>query len=152
MCGVALKPMGFELYLLSNAKDDRVERFCHKLGVNYISRADKQHTDNFKEMQHRYSEKYNIDLEPKQMAHIGNNIIADVASGNTFGAVTCLVRNVGILPKVGRTIRPFKSEGQKLRKELLGRDIWRKHHLKAPNDQYYQLEDNSAAQKSQGTV
>ena len=147
-----LKLMGFEIYLVSNANDDRVKLFGDVLSVSCVSRASKPHIDAFEQIRQMYIEANNADISSAEMAHVGNSMIKDVATGNTYGVTTCLVRDVGIIPKTGRKLNPFKTEGEKLRKVLLERGIWRKHHLKAPNDQYYQLEDNSAAQKSQGTV
>lgn len=136
-----LKLMGFELILLSNAKNERTERFGGILGIDYISRAEKPHVVNFEEICRRYRNKYGCEIKSTEMAHVGNNIIKDVAAGNTFGVITCLVRNVGKLPKIGRTLNPSKTEGQLLRKVLLERGIWRKHHKNLPADQYYQLEE-----------
>ena len=57
----------------------------------------------------------------------------------------CLVRDVGeVLTGVGRGIRKTfgcQSEGQKLRKTLKERGLWRKHHKYGEGDQYYQLGD-----------
>ena len=141
-----LKLMGFAIYLVSNANDDRVKLFSDVLNVSGVSRASKPHIDAFEQIRQMYIEANNADLSPAEMAHVGNSMIKDAATGNTYGVTTCLVRDVGILPKTGRTLNPFKTEGEKLRKVLLKRGIWRKHHLKAKNDQYYQLDDTPSKQ------
>lgn len=141
-----LKLMGFAIYLVSNANDDRVNLFGDVLNVRCVSRASKPHIDAFEQIRQMYIEANNADLSPAEMAHVGNSMIKDAATGNTYGVTTCLVRDVGILPKTGRTLNPFKTEGEKLRKVLLKRGIWRKHHLKAKNDQYYQLDDTPSKQ------
>lgn len=143
-----LRLMGFELILFSNANNERTERFGEILGTDYISRAPKPHVINFTEICKRYKEKHNQKIKPDEIAHIGNNIIKDIAAGNTFGITTCFVRNVGKLPKIGRNLKPHKTEGQLLRKVLLERGIWRKHHLNKENDQYYQLNDTPLAQNT----
>ena len=70
------------------------------------------------------------------MMHTGNSILSDVASGNVFGATTCLVRNTGKLSRVVRIVRPKERE---LCHELERRGLWRKHHFSVKGDQYYQL-------------
>ena len=123
-----LKKKGFEIYLLSNANEKRVGRFAKQLKVDYISCAEKPDDAGFKAIMQMYETKHGSTITPNEMAHVGNNIIKDVGCGNSFGVVTCLVRSVGILPKVYRFIH--ETDGRKLRKVLLERRIWRKHHLK----------------------
>lgn len=142
-----LKKMGFELILVSNANDDRVQRFGEQLGVRCISRASKPHTDAFETIRQMYIKEFNEEISPKEMAHVGNSMIKDVATGNTYGVTTCLVRDVGILPPIKR--RFVQTEGKLLRKALLEKSIWRKHHLKDKGDQYYQLEETYLAQKNE---
>ena len=139
-----LKKMGFALFLMSNNHDEnRIRYFAKKLDVDYIAHSLKPSMFSFRLIQDRYSEKYHVSVQETQMAHIGNNIISDVGGGNTFGAVTCLVRRMGVLAK------PFhiNDEAHKLRKILKERDIWRKHHKYAENDQYYQLGEIPAYRK-----
>lgn len=130
-----LKNMGFDLMLITNARDSRGKHFGEALGVDYMARAEKPRTTHFQEIQDRYG------LEKKQMAHVGNSTTNDVAGGNAFGITTCLVRNIGNLVKVGTKMKGLfaKTEGQELREELKSRNIWRKHHKDQDNDQYYQL-------------
>jgi len=134
-----LKNMGFELFLVSNANNDRVQQFGTLLGVKCISRASKPHISSFETIRQIYTENHNSELTPDEMAHVGNSMIKDVATGNIFGVTTCLVRDASILPRTGRILNPVKTEGQKLREVLLKRGIWRKHHLNITDDQYYQL-------------
>lgn len=133
-----LRKKNFEIYLVSNANHDRAKLFGEKLGVEAIPRAEKPYTKSFEVIQKRYFEKYGIEIQSDKMAHIGNSMIKDIAAGNSFGVTTCLVRDVGILPKAGKILNPFKTEGQQLRTVLLERGIWRKHHLNKKDDQYYQ--------------
>lgn len=139
-----LKLMGFELVLVSNANDDRVQRFGTILSVKCISRATKPHIDSFETIRQVYIETQGTMLTPNEMAHVGNSMIKDIAAGNTYGVTTCLVRDVEKLPSIGRKLKPTKTEGQLLRKVLLERDLWRKHHFKAKEDQYYQLSETPA--------
>ena len=130
-----LKRMGFEIMLLSNAWDTRAENYAEKLGIKdrYIPRAEKPFTTHFQAMQDQCR------VEKNQMAHVGNSMMEDVAGGNAFGITTCLVRRVRVTGGLPKRIPGVKTQGQKLRKELKKRGIWRKHHKENPNDQYYQL-------------
>ena len=136
-----LKLMGFELYLVSNANYDRVKLFSRQLGVKGVPRAEKPYTKSLKKIQKLHFERHGTHIKPEEMAHIGNSMIKDIATGNTFGVTTCLVRDAGKLPHIGRVLNPIKTSGQKVRDVLLERGIWRKHHLNAPDDQYYQLNE-----------
>ncbi len=140
-----LKGMGFYMIILTNATDDRGERYGRKLGLDYIDHADKPNTIAFKKAQKKYLENCGKDIIPEEMVHIGNDIICDVMGGNRFGVVTCLVRNVGIIPRMKRFI--FKTDGQKVRSVLKERGIWRKHHKYVQDDQYYQLDEIPHAQE-----
>lgn len=136
-----LKQMGFELYLISNANYDRVKLFSKRLEIEGVPRAEKPYTKSLKMVQKLYSEKFGTKLLPTEMAHVGNSMAKDVATGNSFGIITCLVRDVGKLPHIGRVLNPKKTDGQNIRDELLKRGIWRKHHYKSKDDQYYQLNE-----------
>ena len=144
-----LRKMSFDIYLISNANYDRVKLFSEMLKVEAVHRAEKPYTQGFEKLQESFEKKNGCRVSPKEMAHVGNSMIKDIATGNSFGATTCLVRNVGILPKAGKIVNPFKTQGQQLRDVLLERGIWRKHHLKEKGDQYYQLEDTYLAQNIQ---
>ena len=67
-------------------------------------------------MQNRYLPRSHVaPLLKAQMAHIGNSIMSDVGSGNTFGIITGLVRNEGNLIKFSKLVI---TEGKELRHEL----------------------------------
>lgn len=143
-----LRKMGFKVFLMSNAKEERVERFGEKLNAMYISRAEKPDTACLEAIREAYIEKTGIDITNDKMAHIGNSMTRDVAVGKTYGAITCLVRDAGKLPDVGKKLKLHKTEGQKLREVLKERGIWRMHHKNDPDDQYYQLEATYLAQNN----
>ena len=138
-----LKAKGFTVVLLTNASAARAAEFAGRLGIpgQYIARAEKPLTKNFEELQKRFG------VEKGQMAHVGNNIKADVASGNVFGVTTCLVRNIGILQNALDIVSRCRKEGHGLREELRERGLWRKHHLYERGDQYYQLGEVPAYRK-----
>ena len=132
-----LKMMGFTIYLISNNHSEhRIQSISKRLGVPAISAAGKPRTDSLQQILDAYYQLYGETIIPRQMMHTGNSILSDVASGNVFGATTCLVRNIG---KLGRVIRIVRPKERELCHELERRGLWRKHHSKTKGDQYYQL-------------
>lgn len=132
-----LKSMGFIVTLLTNAGAKLAEDACAALKADgYIARAHKPETRSFEEMLDNYK------LEKSQMAHVGNSMRADVAGGNKFGITTCLVRRAGYsmkLVKFAAKRMGLPTKGHLVRKKLLERGLWRKHHKHHHDDQYYQL-------------
>lgn len=98
--------------------------------------AGKPRTDSLQQILDAYYHLHGETIIPRQMMHTGNSILSDVASGNVFGATTCLVRNIG---KLGRVIRIVRPKERELCHELERRGLWRKHHVRVKGDQYYQL-------------
>jgi len=132
-----LKSLGFTVTLLTNAGSDLAKAAAEDLDADgYIARANKPESMNFKVMQQQYG------MEKSQMAHVGNDIRTDIMGGNDFGIITCLVRRKGFSMKVvkylGKKIG-IPTKGKLIKNELLNRGLWRKHHLKEKEDQYYQL-------------
>ena len=134
-----LKLMGFTVALITNTGVNVAKPVCEQLKADsYIANAKKPNSTSFEEMQKRYG------AEKSQMAHIGNSMRDDIYGGNNFGITTCLVRRNGIVMKIFKFIKNTlgrKTKGQIIRKELLKRDMWRKHHKDVEGDQYYQLGD-----------
>ncbi len=132
-----LKEMGFTVTLLTNAHTKIAQDTCEDLQADgYIARADKPDTRNFQRMMERYG------AEPSQTAHVGNSMRQDIAGGNLAGVTTCLVRRAGVSMKAGKFFLKtagLKTKGHLVRKRLLERGLWRKHHNCSKGDQYYQL-------------
>ena len=129
-----LKKMGFMIVLMSNNKSQmRADIFSGQLQVNYIVNAHTPTAEPFEKCQNLYALKYHTQLQPAEMAHIGNNLINDIGGGNAFGTVTCLVRRMGNIPKL------VPHESRIVRMVLESRGLFRKHHLYQHHDQYYQL-------------
>lgn len=125
----ALKALGFEVWLMTNANEGRAKAVAKQLGLkdHYIGKAHKPLTGSFQKLQSEYG------LKKSQMAHVGNSILDDIGGGNVFGVTTCLVRRVGNLSA------PWPNEATELRQVLKERGIWHKHHMETKGDQYYQL-------------
>lgn len=68
-----LRNEGFDVYLVSNANEDRVKRFGEKLNAMYISRAVKPDIACLEAIRKAYSDKNGVDVTPKEMAHVGNS-------------------------------------------------------------------------------
>lgn len=132
-----LKDMGFTVTLLTNAHTKIAQDTCEDLQADgYIARADKPDTRNFLRTMERYG------AEPSQTAHVGNSMRQDIAGGNLAGVTTCLVRRAGVSMKAGKFFLKtagLKTKGHLVRKRLLERGLWRKHHNCSKGDQYYQL-------------
>jgi len=133
-----LKSMGFKVTLLTNAQAKIAVDTCNDLNADgYIARAEKPETKNFEAMMERFEI-----TDPAQMAHVGNSITQDVRGGNLAGVTTCLVRRAGNAMKIWKAAMKMlglKTKGHQVRKRLLERDLWRKHHQYIKGDQYYQL-------------
>lgn len=132
-----LRGMGFKVVLLTNAQTELAEGACADLQADgYIARAKKPAAGGFETIAATYQ------VDRSQMAHVGNSIRADIAGGNRFGITTCLVRRAGTsmkLMKLAAKLLGRPTKGHLIRERLLERDLWRKHHLHNPGDQYYQL-------------
>ena len=132
-----LKAMGFTVVLLTNAQQELAEGACKDLGADYcIARAKKPETSGFEMIASRYG------VDKSQMAHVGNSMRADIAGGNKYGVTTCLVRRAGTSMKLVKFVSNMlgvPTKGHLIREKLLERNMWRKHHVYHPGDQYYQL-------------
>ena len=132
-----LKAMGFTVVLLTNAQQELAEGACKDLGADYcIARARKPEISGFEMITSRYG------VDKSQMAHVGNSMRADIAGGNKYGVTTCLVRRAGTSMKLVKFVSNtlgVPTKGHLIRERLLERNMWRKHHVYCPGDQYYQL-------------
>lgn len=134
-----LKEMGFTVGLLTNGPSCVAKAFYEQLEANdYIARANKPEVMAFEEMRRRHN------MDKSQMAHIGNSMWDDVQGGNLAGIVTCYVRRNGFTLKVAKKTKNMfgtSTRGQIIRKQMLERNLWRKHHFNEKEDQYYQLNE-----------
>lgn len=143
-----LKEDGFQCVMLSNKDEERTKKFADKLDVPYIFSHDKTRKEHFQRALNMYAAE---GIEKSQMAHVGNDLVADIFNGHQFGIVTCLVNKADVRHKKETaplnlsTLIPHakkqkkKSKKAKLEKELAGYTLWRRHHKYEKNDQYYQL-------------
>lgn len=140
-----LKSMGFTVTLLTNTRTGIAKEVCEELQADgYIARASKPETRNFEKMMELYQ------VEPSQMAHVGDSMRDDIVGGNKAGVTTCLVRRAGVSLKVAKFAMKragLRTKGHLIREKLLDRGIWRKHHKNIKGDQYYQLGEKPLYQR-----
>ena len=141
-----LKKTGFELWLLTNANEERAKNYANKFGISgcYILKNNKPI------IQTPFGGEGNC-----REAHVGKSNRDDVFGGNSYGIITCLVRPAGktsALRKPNPKNPGRKTQDQMLLDALLERGIWRKHHLDVPNDQYYQLGEQPPYIQTQNIV
>lgn len=134
-----LKNSGLLPMLVTNNSGTKVGRFAQKLDIDFVMDAHKPRGYCFDHAKRKYYDKYGVEITKEQMAHVGNSIINDVGGAKTYGIISCLVRNSA--PSGKALIPAGLRPGVELRKVLLERKIWRKHHKYAKGDQYYQLND-----------
>lgn len=132
-----IKSLGLNVALLTNTFEGVAKDVYEYLEADgYIYHARKPEITNFIKMMEMF------DVTPSETAHVGNSMRDDIVGGNRAGVTTCLVRRAGVTLKVAKKIKNIlgkKTMGQLIRKELLERDLWRKHHKNFKDDQYYQL-------------
>lgn len=142
-----LKDMGFKVVLLSNASEKNARRTFEQITADgFICEAKKPSQDGFERV---YAE-YGNGLEKTQWAHIGNSMRKDVLGGNLYGCITCLVRDMGRLTRLGLALEKSvgANKGSKIRKKLKEHNMWHKHHIEQKNDQYYQYGEKQKHSKA----
>lgn len=133
-----LKSKGFKVAILTNANRNTAEEACRAIGADYFHyKADKPAREGFELMLKRF------ELEPSQMAHVGDSIRMDVAGGNRVGVTTCLVRRKGVMCGILKgPVRAFgHTRDQAVYSELEKRGMLSRHHVLTNGDQYYQYEE-----------
>lgn len=102
-----IQAIGFQLVLISNNKQPRVETFVGNHDYHYIFNARKPLKRGFKKGMHLVNE-----LDPKKVVHVGDQVMTDVLGGNRMGFYTILVsaieRKSDILPtRINRKMEAF---------------------------------------------
>ena len=84
-----LKGQGVKLYILSNTmKEHKVKIIAEKLNIPYKNFAKKPFKSGFKKVQK------DLNLEPEQMAMVGDQIFTDIIGGNRSKFFTILVNPI----------------------------------------------------------
>ena len=79
----------FKVIIVSNSGSKRVKRVANSLRVDYVASANKPTHKGYKKVKNEYN------CTNNEMVIIGDQLLTDVASGNTFGIMTILVDPVG---------------------------------------------------------
>lgn len=83
-----LKEKGFCVGVVSNAKQERTEKFCGEVFPDRVFKAGKPLSKGFTEMADKFG------LKPGQTAMVGDQLFTDILGGNLFGAYTILVEPI----------------------------------------------------------
>lgn len=124
-----LKSRGFKVCILSNAAEKRVLRFNKDIDVIAIHRAFKPAGKAFLKAAEA------LELEPENIAVVGDQIFTDILGGNKANMLTVLVKPIDkkeiLYVRLKRTPEKIvlKSFAQKLEDRLLKRAQWKKNSL-----------------------
>lgn len=100
-----VKESGLQMCLISNNHLDRVETFAKDLDLVTYAEARKPLKKTYKKIVKDYN------LEPKQIASIGDQLLTDVLGGNRMGVYTILTiplyQKDLLITKINRTLENF---------------------------------------------
>lgn len=129
-----LNENGFKCVLLSNKDEERTKKFADKLDVPYIFSHDKTRNEHFQ----RALDMYAVEgVGKSQMAHVGNDLVADIFNAHQFGIVTCLVNKAYVRKKKNhmlpnlQTLIPNGKKQKKKSKKLSWKKNWLGTHYGA---------------------
>lgn len=96
-----LKNIGFQICLMSNNKMKRVERFNHRLGVDYIYKAKKPSRKSYIEAMRR------IGTNKKNTLFVGDQLFTDVWGAKRIGITNYLVKPIDPKEEIQIVIKRF---------------------------------------------
>lgn len=106
-----LEEKGFKVGVVSNAKQERTERFCGDILPNRVWKAGKPMSKGFEQICGKFG------LKPNEVAMVGDQLYTDILGGNLFGAYTILVKPINI-----KIEPPFVAFKRLLEKPFLRRN------------------------------
>ena len=77
-----------KIYLVSNNKNDRIEKFAKKIGIKYMPLAFKPRRKPF------IKASSEMGLNPENIIVIGDGFLTDILGGQRMGMFTCAVKDV----------------------------------------------------------
>ena len=83
-----MKKAGFDIIVVSNNTEERVEEFCRKLNLQYVAGAKKPLTIGFKKALRKLNRK------PEEAIILGDQVLTDVLGAKSFGAMSVLVKPI----------------------------------------------------------
>ena len=83
-----MKKAGFDIIVVSNNTEERVEEFCKKLNLQYVAGAKKPLTIGFKRALQKLNRK------PEEAIILGDQVLTDVLGAKSFGVMSVLVKPI----------------------------------------------------------
>ena len=83
-----MKKAGFDIIVVSNNTEERVEEFCKKLNLQYVAGAKKPLTIGFKRALKKLNRK------PEEAIILGDQVLTDVLGAKSFGVMSVLVKPI----------------------------------------------------------
>lgn len=84
-----IKRMGFKFYLISNNKQERIEHFCHELGLDgYLAKAKKPNPTKLQQ----FLQSQNIYTE--DVIALGDQLVTDILGFNRLNLYSVLVKTI----------------------------------------------------------
>ena len=80
-----LKGMGYEIFYLSNNREERVKMFNEKIGAKYLYKAAKPKSDGYLKAAQM------MGIRPDQVLVVGDQLFTDIWGANNAGMRSCLV-------------------------------------------------------------
>lgn len=83
-----MKRAGFDIIVVSNNSEERVEEFCRQLNLQYVADAKKPLTQGFKKALSKLNRK------PEEAIILGDQVLTDVFGAKSLGVMSVLVKPI----------------------------------------------------------
>ncbi|GAB7567800.1 YqeG family HAD IIIA-type phosphatase [Gemella sp. Musashino-2025] len=83
-----MRRAGFDIIVVSNNTEERVEEFCKQLNLQYVAGAKKPFTTGFKKALHKLNRK------PEEAIILGDQVLTDILGAKSFGVMSVLVKPI----------------------------------------------------------
>ena len=83
-----MKRAGFDIIVVSNNSEERVEEFCKQLNLQYVADAKKPLTHGFKKALNKLNRK------PEEAIILGDQVLTDVFGAKSLGVMSVLVQPI----------------------------------------------------------
>ena len=83
-----MKRAGFDIIVVSNNSEERVEEFCKQLNLQYVADAKKPLTHGFKKALNKLNRK------PEEAIILGDQVLTDVFGAKSLGVMSVLVKPI----------------------------------------------------------
>ena len=83
-----MKRAGFDIIVVSNNSEERVEEFCKQLNLQYVAEAKKPLTHGFRKALNKLNRK------PEEAIILGDQVLTDVFGAKSLGVMSVLVKPI----------------------------------------------------------